>query len=357
MLNDIVFVLGAGFTRAFVPKAPLIIDDYGISSLRQRFSTLSYALAALNAAVAERSDDRIDLEHLMSRLSGMPYDTGDARRELELLDWELRKTLVRKLKDAEAAGVDWAKIMMFARLVVTKGASIVTFNYDDVLDQALWKVRENPPNIVETQRTEKDWHPDGGYGFYCRTSSFCVIDNPAYMDRPRTLLLKLHGSLNWRSRLGEGFPRGPAGILHHENWVPPHWHAEQLADSIELHLEPDPFIVPPVLVKSELTLHPVLRVVWELAHERLRTATTVVFIGYSLPVTDLASRILFTETLLRDQAPEVIVANLAEEQAAKEKIKKTYRSLFKELPDASFHVSGAWDWIQRQDTHPRVGSN
>src|SRR5262245_26934786 len=49
-------------------------------------------------------------------------------------------------------------------------------------------------------------------------------------------------------------------------------------------------------------------------------------------VTDRASRILFTETLLRDQGPEVIVVNLSEKQAAKEKIKKTYRSLFKELP-------------------------
>src|SRR5262245_36798185 len=49
-------------------------------------------------------------------------------------------------------------------------------------------------------------------------------------------------------------------------------------------------------------------------------------------VTDLASRILFTETLLRDRAPEVIFVILSEKQAAKEKIKKTYRSLFKELP-------------------------
>jgi SIR2-like domain len=351
MTNEIVFVLGAGFTRAFVPEAPLMVDDYGISSLRERFSTFCYASAVLDAAVAERSDGRIDLERLMSRLSGMPYDAGDARRELELLERELRITLVKKLRDAEAAGVDWEKLKMFARqLVTSKSASIVTFNYDDILDQALWEVRENPANIVESQRMETDWHPDGGYGFYCRPSSVCVIDTPAYMDRPNTLLLKLHGSLNWRSRLGEGMPRGPAGILHHEKWFPLHLHAAPLADSIELHLEPDPFIVPPVLVKSELTTHPVLRVVWEFARDRLSKATTVVFIGYSLPMTDLASRILFSETLLRNPAPEVTVVNLAEDEAIAEGIKKTYSSLFKNLSDANFHLSGAWEWIQRQIT-------
>jgi SIR2-like domain len=350
MSDEMVFVLGAGFTRAFVPAAPLLVDDYEIPRLRERFASFSHAARILDDALAARSDGRVDLERLLTRLSGMPYDSGDARRELALLETDLRKELVRRLKDAQAAGVDWDKLKAFARLVLTKGASIVTFNYDDVLDQALWEARKEPTGMHSTLLTESDWHPDGGYGFYCRDSSVCIADHPGYMDQPRTLLLKLHGSLNWRSRLGEGAPRGPAGLLHHEDWYTPRlkFPAQHAADRIEAHLERDPFIVPPVLVKSELTVHPVLSVVWKLAHERLTAATTVAFIGYSLPVTDLASRILFSEALLNRAVPNVEIANLAQNSAAEQCVKEAYRSLIPDLPDAHFHFAGAQDWIDRQ---------
>ena len=33
-----VFVLGAGFTRAFLPNAPLLVDDYGGDALKEQFS-------------------------------------------------------------------------------------------------------------------------------------------------------------------------------------------------------------------------------------------------------------------------------------------------------------------------------
>src|SRR5437016_9103985 len=131
------------------------------------------------------------------------------------------------------------------------------------------------------------------------------------MDRPRSLLLKLHGSINWRSRLGEVTPHGPAALLHHENWIPQAGLVQYESQQIESHLEPAPFIVPPVLVKSELSAHPVLRVVWELAHDTLAHATIVVFIGYSFPATDLASRILFRETLANRANLNVRIVNIA----------------------------------------------
>jgi hypothetical protein len=162
-----------------------------------------------------------------------------------------------------------------------------------------------------------------------------------FMDRPRSLLLKLHGSINWHSRLGEGTPRGPAALLHHETWFPQSSRFQYESGQIESHLEPDPFIVPPVLVKSELSLHPVLRVVWELAHDRLANATTVVFIGYSLPATDLASRILFRETLANRAGLNVRIVNIARDRAEEQGVKDTYRSLFKDLPDTQFDFSGA----------------
>lgn len=341
MSDGMVFVLGAGFTRAFVPQAPLLVDDYGIPCLLKRFTSFPHAAAILEDALAERPDNRVDLERLMTRLSGMPYDAIDARRELALLETALRQSLVKRLREAKNAEVDWEKLRQFALLVLKKEASIVTFNYDDVLDKALWNASGMLPKPGH-------WHPDGGYGFYCRPSRVCVANSPGFMDEIRSLVLKLHGSINWRSRLGEGTSRGPAGILHHEDWFDEPEPFHRPADRIESHLEPDPFIVPPVLVKADLAMHPVLSVVWKLAYERLTAATTVVFIGYSLPATDLASRILFGETLANRADLKVRIVSIARDSAEEKEVKDAYRSLFKGLSDTEFDFSGAKAWIESQ---------
>lgn len=355
MSDRYVFVLGAGFTRAFVRRAPLLFDDYGIPHLRERFASFPNARVLLDDALAAGSDGRIDLERLMTRLGGMPYDSNDAKHEMNVLESELRKALVKRLRDAEADDVDMKNLGAFARFVLKKEASIVTFNYDDVFDRALWEVHRVTSNPVHPLAY---WHPDGGYGFFCRPSIVCVANTSDFMDRPRSFMLKLHGSINWRPRLGEEAPLGPAAVVHHESWYPS---ADRTfpyrSDEIESHLEPDPFIVPPVLVKSELSLHPVLRIVWELAYEMLTKATNVVFIGYSLPETDLGSRILFRETVANRSGVEVRIVNLADDSKEKDRVKAIYRSLFKNLSDTQFDFSGAKVCIENDYSEPPVASD
>jgi hypothetical protein len=284
----------------------------------------------------------------MTRLSGMPYDGDDARHELALLESELRKLLVEKLSAAKKAKVDRNRLNAFARFVLESEASIVTFNYDDVLDQSLLAAS---PTTSGFRAPPKSWEPNGGYGLFCRPSGSCVADSMAFMERPSTLLLKLHGSVNWYVRLGERTPFGPANLLHHEEWSPQSNLPHDL-NQIRSHLERDPFIVPPVLVKSELSLHPVLRVIWELAHDKLTNATEVVFIGYSIPETDMAARILFRETLSRRTGYSVRVVSLASETNDEELLKNTYRSLFKDLADDQFDFSGARRVIEREFSEP-----
>jgi hypothetical protein len=43
----IVFVLGAGFTKAFCPDAPLLVDDYGVEQLIVEFQGRPVALKLL----------------------------------------------------------------------------------------------------------------------------------------------------------------------------------------------------------------------------------------------------------------------------------------------------------------------
>ena len=64
------------------------------------------------------------------------------------------------------------------------------------------------------------------------------------------------------------------------------------------YFDPEPLIVPPVLNKSDLVNQPLLRLLWTFAYNVLASAKRVVFIGYSMPLTDLAARWLFEESLV-----------------------------------------------------------
>ena len=121
-------------------------------------------------------------------------------------------------------------------------------------------------------------------------------------------LLKLHGSMNWRLKLGCPSPVMADWIVHHEHWAlegdtldegaperlnvnDPYTQLD--TQQAELYLEAEPFLVPPVLTKSGLVEQPILRLVWSLAHRELMKADRVTFIGYSLPTTDIAAGTLF----------------------------------------------------------------
>ena len=99
-------------------------------------------------------------------------------------------------------------------------------------------------------------------------------------DSMSMYLLKLHGSMNWRLKLGCPRPFMADWLVHHESWasVEDDFDYENIparpeARQAERHLETEPFIVPPVLSKSGLVEQPVLRLIWSLAHQVLNGAT------------------------------------------------------------------------------------
>lgn len=340
-----VLVLGAGFTRAFVPGSPLLTGDFGGSKLTEDLQNLPHAKQVLDASMGSRADGKMDIEQLMTRLDGlMPYDRRHgAESELALLLTKLKANFVQCITDARDATFHDDDMALLARCCVENSISCVTFNYDDAFDQALWEVnrleRIPPPQA-------QYWHPDGGYGFFCRTSAGVIHDRELIMDKTSMLLLKLHGSVNWRSKLGSRQPYNIDDILHYESWMP---HIARLRESeklrIKRHLNSEPFIVPPVLVKSSLVEEPVLQFMWSLAYEELEKAERVIFVGYSFPVTDLAARFLFSETLLRDKGgPDIRVVNLKSAEDEREAVRRNYREVFPEIAESQFDFQGARNW-------------
>ncbi len=352
--NRTVFVLGAGFTRAFVPDAPLLYDDYGIDSLIEEFSNFQYARQILEYEKQRSVNGKINIERLMTRLEGrMPYDfERGADEEIGLLLHRLKNTFVNRLELAKRKKHE-SDLANFARYCIENHVDCVTFNYDDVLDEALWRF-EKTKLIPEAGKLY--WHPDGGYGFFCMPSESLLKTSAVAMDKTSMLLLKLHGSVNWRIKRGYTRPYVIDALVHHEGWL------ERLPSDmirepqrVDLHLEPEPFIVPPVLDKSSLVSQPILRLTWSLAYAKLVEANSIVFIGYSLPVTDIATGFLFGEAVAKADVSKIKVVNFQANDTKRELLIAAYRQVFPKIDSTHFDFRDALEW-SREITHSQIGA-
>lgn len=330
-----VYVTGAGFTRGFVRQAPLLVDDFENDRLVRIVRGLPAASRVLDAERNRHPGGFIDIERLMTRLHElMPYDHRQGSADqFALLLAELKNAFLRTIQNA-LDGVEVgpeSDVMTFARHCAAAKATCVTFNYDDLLDEALFAAGS--------------WNPHWGYGFFCRSSADAVSDFSQGPAGSSMLLLKLHGSLNWWPRLGYSKPFALDAIVHHHGWEGISRHVFP-NDVVARHLESEPVIVPPVLSKLDLVAQPVLRLVWSLAYEYLSTAEAVTFIGYSFPATDTAARTLFAEALADLPPSAVTVVGLETDQIGGAALKSRYRDVLGFIPDDCFFLDGARAWVQ-----------
>jgi hypothetical protein len=338
-----VFVLGAGFTKAFLPYSPLMVDDYEGDILALKFKDFPYASRVLDWERSRNERGEINIERLMTRLEGlMPYDFDHkADEELGMLLVELKRSFIRRIQLAREKGGYSRDLESFARYCISNGITCITFNYDDVLDAALWKVAGALSPVSEPY-----WNPDGGYGFFCRPSLCAVEDTSVQMDiKPAMHLLKLHGSINWYPRRGYLQPYSVDAIMHHEKWFWPDKY-NQIQEAVAIHIEPEPFLVPPILTKSAIVKQPILRLLWHLAYNTLFSAQKVTFVGYSCPSTDIAVRILFEESLQLPTKDNIYVVNFARGGVERRKIINAYQKVFANIPARQFNFGGARRWAR-----------
>ena len=337
-----VFVLGAGFTRAFLPTSPLMTDDYGVGRILHGLGDLPTAKRILGQELERNGGEQINIERLLTRLDGgMPYDADQGvLEEIGLLAAVLKRALVDRIRRARDGKLQIEALHSLAGQCLAGSINCITFNYDDVLDEALYMVSRSP-----CLPPGRQWHPDAGYGFLCPSSqAYAHRRGPAATWSPLQLL-KLHGSLNWRIALVAQPPYGLDALVHHETWVDPPTDLEPLAkEQVEDHLESEPFIVPPILVKSSLVEQPILRRLWFFAHRELSQAEQVIFIGYSLPITDIAAGVLFRESLMRRPRPEVRVVNHGVDEKSRAVLRESYRNVLPWLADDQFDFRGAMHW-------------
>jgi len=348
MAKKIVFILGAGFTRAFIKGALLLTDRYPLDHLLSKFSEeqspYAHMILKLEEERAKLSDGRFDLERLMTRLdSNMPHDfEKKVIQQLDYLRHDLVADFVKRLESVNPQRTLPHELKSFAKWCVDHQADCITFNYDDFFDQALWEVKSE----FNEPFAGLYWHPISGYGFFCPPAEALVRGNLLSMGRSSTLLLKLHGSINWRTKRGAIDPCQLDTIVHYVKWLTPTVIAAD-ADKVERHIESKSFIVLPVLMKSDLTDQPAFRLLWDEAYKKLESATHVIFIGYSMPITDISSGFLFGEAIGSSTKIDVVNFSKRDDRKDKQKLISNYQSVMPQLTTNRFNFDGAVPWLRK----------
>lgn len=314
-----VYILGAGFSKSYHPQAtPLMADFLTVAKNNHKYlierehSDLAQFIYKYFGRVEYH-----DIEKVMSFLSVAPLDDY-------IVQPENRPILYDKLVQVIQGTLSWIHLQAasgytrhayecFADHLIASQSSVVSFNYDLLLDSLLYGTGK--------------WMGFDGYGADI-PSAFQALPKPSrekqedYIPsrdaRSKMYLIKPHGSINWgtcsvSSGSKSTIYQDPHGCYHkgffkHDKVPGPYpMDCSVSSKKLPLSVHFKPFLVPPVMDKSTLLETPTLRVIWNIAREAIANAEKLVFIGYSLPVTDFATEFLLRQAVRTTPTKDVIV--------------------------------------------------
>jgi len=217
----------------------------------------------------------------------------------------------------------------FASKVFTGGKAleqqdrIITFNYDDLLDRILLKTFSKSVVYFDKLLSAKD----------SKQRRFTHFENP--------LLVKLHGSVNWRCT-SEEFAKLITGDVDTSkpHKINPIWFEPSRVPSPDD--DDSPLIIPPIPTKP-ITQYSLFRFLWTKAYEYLHEAEEIIICGYSLPIADSLAASLFSnfsnknlrEVTVVDPDPAILTKwrGLLRRTNVSKRLKWNYHSDFVEYVD------------------------
>lgn len=230
----------------------------GWRSWKERTSGACDDLEAFCQSLDPASDLRWNTIYVIGRTFQLTMERGPCRPSHEMWDPFYRR---------------------FARdLACVENVTVVSFNYDILLDQALLQVGVRPDYRLDS---------DG------------VIDDEdaakPSLPCPSVPLLKPHGSLNWLVCRDAGCKTISVRTPSTPDGLPQNWPTGAQRDHLDRHrLQADDYLrflmLPPTTTKAERdsyeTERALLRTVDEAVTASLAEAEEVYFLGYSIPQTD-----------------------------------------------------------------------
>ena len=268
-----VFVLGAGFSKS--AGAPLVDEILPVAKdiFANNFNSLDSFEAEFFINVFDYYKDlrqarvkvNFDIDNIEELFSIIDMNITHSKDSKDLITTkEALSYLILKTLEVSISSTKYDKYYSLLKNLYSKKAnedfSLITFNYDLILERAL----------------------ENGSCNY----NYCTSPKEKPISNTQKKLLKLHGSSNWL--IGK-----ECGHLH---TLP-----TKAVGKLYNHLCPKdskptiPLLVPPTWNKRFETAY--IKNVWYHAFEELKSANTIIFIGYSLPKTDLYFRHFLTLAL------------------------------------------------------------
>lgn len=202
--------------------------------------------------------------------------------------------------------------------------TVISFNYDCVLDHALRK------------HGAGKWATRHGYTF---PSAYALegaaawdADPPATASTRSIHLLKLHGSINWQ--------------------LPPEGSAKPIKIKRRLHSQrgtPEFTVIPPVWNKNA-TNDPIFKELWRNAERAVRLAKHIAVVGFSFTPTDLHVESLFRVALAGGNLRTLVIANPSSDD------RRRIRTVFAKALEKKVIVRQYDDFGQFVDAYPECFS-
>jgi hypothetical protein len=277
---NLVVVVGAGFSKAVHGAFPNV-DELGELVRADVPEALHGAPPAFG---------RGSFERWLSRIAEPQPDLGEAANLRNAAQFQLVTTAIHErmlaieAKAVAEQAVPWW-LLRFVGVLHKLRATVITFNYDTVVERAASGVVEHEyRQRVSAFNLVDGIPPDASFGMYA---------NP---EVETFRLLKLHGSLDTYWVPGDVTGATIVRLPGADHWMSGAVKARASLNVARLVPGRVPFVIPPASAKSAYLTNPITRQLWRTASERLTAATRVAIMGYSVPVTDLVVTAMLGET-------------------------------------------------------------
>ena len=287
-----VVVLGAGFSRSLSCTMPMMSD------LTQKVWKLFKDELGASGIPANPDDPGrhfSNVESLLSQLARRyPWlERSEYHRNLgcyhKIIDF-----IADKITETEReVDEDSEKWQAHRRLVETwhrTQATVLTFNYDTLVERLASKVVRY--DSITPDMLDPVPILNAIYG----------VGSPRSLNVPTFSLYKLHGCLTWYVHRQPG-----EGSVHRLGL-----RGDPRVDMYDQEIMKNgmyKLMVPPIQGKDDAYVHPIFGILWADAMRKLKEASRVVFIGYSLPQMDSLSIQLFRTALWERKGVRVVVVN------------------------------------------------
>jgi len=328
------YFLGAGATRADYPAIPLMDEllheiiqsgfagDLLVTFFADIFGEECVRIGA-EATERPRIDDVFTL--IDASLSGRaPSPAGRSREHLI----EVRRHLIASIGRviAKAIGEGQGRIARrFARALPEAGTTLLSTNYDIVMDNALLGRASKNVNYGLPVREAVQRRGDLHAGRFDEMHHYRAIpDSQEIVRRGRIPLLKLNGSLNWLycprcDELDITLLEGKGALTLLDDPALGRCCMERCTSPYEAVL-----VGPSLDQRYE---HRVLRDTWTRAERALQSSSRLVIIGYSLPDADYLIRSMLARTF-GHRSRAVMVVGMPATSMEQHLLERRYRRLF-----------------------------